>query len=114
MQLHRTRNPHDLAFTTGGSTGGGAAAVASGMSLLDVGADLSGSLRIPAAWCGVTSYTPTEGFWPNDGLLRGTQRLDHFARIGLTARSAADLKTVWHWLGGRAVGHGRFRNLENF
>ena len=93
-----TRNPHDPAFTPGGSSGGGAAAVASGMSLLDVGADLSGSLRIPAAWCGVTSYTPTEGLWPNDGLLRGTRRLDHFARIGLTARSVADLNTVWRLL----------------
>ncbi|WP_299682242.1 amidase [uncultured Roseobacter sp.] len=93
-----TRNPHDPAFTTGGSTGGGAAAVASGMSLLDVGADLSGSLRIPAAWCGVASYTPTEGLWPNDGLLPGKNCLDHFARFGLTARSVADLNTVWRLL----------------
>ncbi|MEL7211865.1 MAG: amidase [Pseudomonadota bacterium] len=90
-----TRNPHNPDFTAGGSTGGGAAAVASGMSLLDVGADLAGSLRIPAAWCGVTSYTPTEGFWPNDGLLRGAQKLDHFARIGLTARTASDLAYIW-------------------
>lgn len=90
-----TRNPHDPRFTVGGSTGGGAAAVASGMSLLDVGADLAGSLRIPAAWCSACSYLPTEGFWPNDGLLRGEQHLSHFARIGLTARSAKDLAYVW-------------------
>ncbi|MDX8355340.1 amidase [Cognatiyoonia sp. IB215182] len=93
-----TCNPHDPRFTTGGSTGGGAAAVASGMSILDVGADLAGSLRVPAAWCGVCSYVPTEGFWFNDGLLRGSQRLSHFARIGLTARSARDLAYIWHVL----------------
>lgn len=93
-----TRNPRNPDFTAGGSTGGGAAAVASGMSLLDVGADLGGSLRVPAGWCGVTSYTPTEGLWPNDGLLRGTQKLAHFARIGLTARSAMDLDYIWRIL----------------
>ena len=93
-----TCNPHDVRFTTGGSTGGGAAAVASGMSLLDVGADLSGSLRLPAAWCGVTSLVPTEGRWPNDGLLPGQSCLDHFARIGLTARSVDDLRFIWHML----------------
>ncbi len=93
-----TRNPHNPDFTTGGSTGGGAAAIASGMSVLDVGTDLGGSLRIPAAWCGVTSYTPSEGFWPNDGMLRGTQKLDHFARIGLTARTASDLAYIWQTL----------------
>ena len=90
-----TRNPHNPQFTSGGSTGGGAAAVASGMSPLDIGADLSGSPRIPAARCRGCSYVPTEGLWPNDGLLRGTQRLDHFARIGLTAPSAQDLNFVW-------------------
>ena len=90
-----TRNPHNPHFTSGGSTGGGAAAVASAMSPLDVGADLAGSLRIPAAWCGMCSYVPTEGFWPNDGLLRGTHCLDHFARIGLTAALAVDLAFIW-------------------
>ncbi|MBY5935133.1 amidase [Tateyamaria omphalii] len=93
-----THNPHNPSFTSGGSTGGGAAAVASGMSNLDIGADLSGSLRIPAAWCGVSSYTPTEGLWPNDGLLNRTTTLDHFARIGLTARTSADLGFIWHVL----------------
>ncbi|GGX67827.1 amidase [Tateyamaria omphalii] len=89
-----TCNPHNPDFTTGGSTGGGAAAVACGMSLLDIGADLGGSLRIPAGWCGVTSYTPTENHWPNDGLLPGKSKLDHFARIGLTARTAADIDYI--------------------
>lgn len=90
-----TNNPHDQRFTAGGSSGGGAAAVASGMSLLDLGADLAGSLRLPAAWCGVTSLTPTEGVWPNDGMLRGTHRLEHFGRIGPIARRVDDLAFIW-------------------
>ncbi|MEJ6395375.1 amidase [Gymnodinialimonas sp. 2305UL16-5] len=98
-----TRNPHDPAFTCGGSTGGGAAAVASGMSLVDVGADLSGSLRLPAAWCGVTSFVPGEGGWGNDGLLRGDARLAHFARAGLTARRVEDLAFLWSALEGTPV-----------
>lgn len=95
-----TNNPHDQRFTAGGSSGGGAAAVASGMSLLDLGADLAGSLRVPAAWCGVTSLTPTEGSLPGDGMLHGTRRLDHFARIGPIARRADDLAFVWACLTG--------------
>lgn len=95
-----TRNPHDPRFTAGGSSGGGAAAVASGMSLLDLGADLAGSLRVPAAWCGVTSLTPTEGTLPGDGMLHGTRQLDHFARIGPIARRVEDLAFVWTSLTG--------------
>ncbi|WP_224826007.1 amidase [Cognatishimia sp. MH4019] len=97
-----TCNPHNPLFTAGGSTGGGAAAVASGMSLLDIGADLGGSLRIPAAWCGVTSYTPSEDLWPRDGMLRGAQKLDHFARIGLTAKTASDLRYISQTLQSKA------------
>ncbi|MCR9134874.1 MAG: amidase family protein [Alphaproteobacteria bacterium] len=93
-----TNNPHNPHFTTGGSSGGGAAAVASGMSLLDLGADLAGSLRLPAAWCGVTSLTPTEGKLSVNGMLRGAQGLDHFARIGPIARRVEDLAFVWSCL----------------
>lgn len=95
-----TNNPHDPRFSAGGSSGGGAAAVASGMSLLDFGADLAGSLRLPVAWCGVTSLTPTEGSWPGDGMLHGARRLDHFARIGPIARRVEDLAFVWTCLAG--------------
>ncbi|MEQ9179985.1 MAG: amidase family protein, partial [Nitratireductor sp.] len=94
----RTNNPHDPRFTAGGSSGGGAAAVASGMSLLDIGADLAGSLRLPAAWCGVSSLTPTEDAWPADGMLPGGQRLQHFARIGPIARRVDDLAFLWDCL----------------
>jgi len=98
-----TGNPHDPQVTAGGSSGGGAAAVASGMSLLDVGADLAGSLRLPAGWCGVSSLTPTEGALSGDGMLQGSQSLDHFARIGFIAQRARDLSFVWSLLQPRST-----------
>ncbi|HYJ98320.1 MAG TPA: amidase [Burkholderiaceae bacterium] len=66
----RTNNPFDAARTSGGSTGG-AAAVASGMTPFDIGTDLAGSIRLPAAFCGVYGLKPTEhrvslvGAFPN-------------------------------------------------
>ena len=56
-----TRNPHDLRLTPGGSSGGAAAALASGMAWLAQGSDLAGSLRTPASFCGVTSLRPSPG-----------------------------------------------------
>lgn len=59
-----TRNPWNPALTSGGSTGGGAAALASGMIALAEGSDLGGSLRIPAAFCGVVGLRPSPGLVP--------------------------------------------------
>lgn len=100
-----TRNPWNSEYTAGGSSGGGAAAVATGMSYLDIGADLSGSLRIPAAFCGVFSLLPSQDATPNDGLTLNDRRLEHFARIGPIARTVDDLMLAWHVMSG--VGRGQ-------
>ena len=60
----RTRNPWDPSRSAGGSTGGGAAALATGMIALAEGTDLGGSLRLPAAFCGVTGLRPSVGLVP--------------------------------------------------
>ena len=60
----RTRNPWDTTKSAGGSTGGGAAALATGMIALAEGTDLGGSLRIPAAFCGITGLRPSIGLVP--------------------------------------------------
>lgn len=60
----RTRNPWDQSKSAGGSTGGGAAALASGMIALAEGTDLGGSLRIPASFCGVVGLRPSPGLVP--------------------------------------------------
>ncbi|NEO92949.1 MAG: amidase, partial [Moorea sp. SIO3G5] len=56
----RTNNPWNLDYTSGGSTGGGAAAVAAGLSPLELGSDLGGSIRVPGHFCGVFGLKPTE------------------------------------------------------
>ena len=60
----RTRNPHDPSKSAGGSTGGGAAGLVTGMIALAEGTDLGGSLRIPAAFCGVVGLRPSVGLVP--------------------------------------------------
>jgi fatty acid amide hydrolase len=68
--LHgRCNNPWDLARSPGGSSGGEAAAIASGGSFLGMGTDLGGSVRVPAASCGLASMKPTEGRLPDPGRL---------------------------------------------
>jgi aspartyl-tRNA(Asn)/glutamyl-tRNA(Gln) amidotransferase subunit A len=62
--LGTTNNPHDLSRTSGGSTGGGAAAVASGMAAFEWGTDFGGSIRIPAAFCGVVGLRLSAATWP--------------------------------------------------
>jgi len=63
--LGATRNPWNLALTVAGSTGGGGAALATGMIALAEGTDFGGSLRVPAAFCGVVGLRPTPGVTPS-------------------------------------------------
>ncbi len=92
-----TNNPWDTARTPGGSSGGGAAALAAGFVSLELGSDLNGSLRIPAHCCGVFAHKPTFGLVPTRGfappgvpVLSVNEDVD-FGVLGPMARSAADL-----------------------
>ena len=81
------RNPHDPTRVAGGSSGGSAVAVATGMGPLSVGSDTRGSIRIPASCCGVTGLKPTRGLVSTDGVVPLSPSLDH---VGPIARSAVE------------------------
>jgi amidase len=88
----RTSNPYQLTHAPGGSSGGEAAAVASGMSPLGVGSDSGGSIRLPAHFCGVAGLRPTTGRIPNTGVFNHPGGLsDPRTQIGPLARSVEDL-----------------------
>jgi aspartyl-tRNA(Asn)/glutamyl-tRNA(Gln) amidotransferase subunit A len=76
---------------TGGSSSGSAAAVAAGHAALAVGTDTSGSVRIPAAFCGVVGYKASEGWFPMDGVRPLCPTLDS---LGLLTRTVADLRVA--------------------
>ncbi|MGE7438181.1 amidase [Kitasatospora sp. NPDC001175] len=100
-----TPNPHDPHRTTGGSSGGSAAAVAAGLSPLDIGSDLAGSLRLPGHYCGVYSLRPTFGVVPNRGHIPrppGWLTTSDMLCIGPLGRSAADLALALGVLAGPA------------
>jgi mandelamide amidase len=82
-------NPHDPARVPGGSSGGSAAAVAAGIAPLAVGEDTWGSIRVPAAWCGIAGLRPTHGRYSNVGVMPLTR--DRFDQVGPMARRVADL-----------------------
>ncbi|MEX1165628.1 MAG: amidase [Hydrogenophaga sp.] len=88
-----TNNPWDLTRGAGGSSGGGAAAVAAGLSALEYGSDIGGSIRNPAAYCGVYGHKSTWGIVPKRGhqLARLPVAEADLGVLGPIARSAADL-----------------------
>jgi len=100
----RTNNPWDLERTPGGSTGGGAAAVAAGLSAFDVGSDLAGSVRTPAHFCGLFGLKATERRIPNTGHIPeppGEPRaVRHMNVLGPLARSVDDLGAITRILSG--------------
>jgi len=91
-----TRNPWNLARTPGGSSGGSAAALAAGFTALEIGADIGGSLRIPAGYCGVTCHRPSWGLISQRGMappVGNVADLD-LVVVGPMARSARDLQLL--------------------
>jgi amidase len=88
----RTNNPHDLKLTAGGSSGGEAAAIAAHLSVAGIGSDLSGSIRVPAHFCGIAGLKPTTGLIPMDGHIpQTTGTLALGACVGPMARRVIDL-----------------------
>ncbi|MFD3843008.1 amidase [Streptomyces sp. NPDC058642] len=107
-----TRNPHDPSRTAGGSSGGAAAAVALGAGPLALGTDGGGSVRIPAAFCGIFALKPTYGRVP----LYPASAFGTLAHVGPMTRNAADAALMldvigapdtrdWSGMGASAVSH---------
>jgi amidase len=121
----RTNNPADLGRTPGGSSGGAAAALAAELTYLEYGSDLVGSIRLPAAYCGVYGLKPTNGLVPQRGFqVPGTpdlpSELPNLSTIGPLARSADDLRTALRVTGGPEAPYSwelrppRHRDLRDF
>jgi Asp-tRNA(Asn)/Glu-tRNA(Gln) amidotransferase A subunit family amidase len=101
----RTNNPWDFSRTAGGSSGGEAAAIASGCSAGGVGSDGGGSIRVPAHFCGICGLKPTPGRIPATGHF--PQSAGPFALIGVVgpmARTISDLKVLFEVMQGPDIG----------
>ncbi|MFW6413245.1 MAG: amidase [Oceanicaulis sp.] len=99
----RTLNPwggEGEALTAGGSSGGSGAAVAAGLCVAALGTDTMGSVRIPAAYCGVAAHKPGRGFIPTGGVVALSETLDH---VGPLTRCARDLPSFAAALSGDPV-----------
>jgi Asp-tRNA(Asn)/Glu-tRNA(Gln) amidotransferase A subunit family amidase len=94
-----TRNPWNLAYDVGGSSGGAGAALAAGLTTLAAGSDIAGSIRIPAACCGVVGFKPPYGRVPQSPPFN----LDHYCHDGPMARSVADCALFENVISGPAA-----------
>jgi 2-dehydropantoate 2-reductase len=95
-----TYNPLDPTKTSGGSSSGSAALVAAGVCDYAVGTDTGGSIRIPAAYCGIVGLKPTYGLVPVDGVFPLSESCDH---VGPLTRTVAQAATLLGVLAGRAI-----------
>jgi amidase len=99
-----TRHPLDSRRTSGGSSGGEAVAVATGMSALGLGTDTAGSVRVPASYCGIYGFKPTLGKIERAGVkpmhAADRKRQDSLSAVGPLARSVRDLRLAYEILSG--------------
>ena len=91
-----TRNPWNLDYSPGGSSGGSGAALAAGMASLATGSDIGGSIRIPASFCGVVGFKPPYGRVPQAPPFN----LDHYCHDGPMARSVEDCRLLENVMAG--------------
>jgi amidase len=99
----RTVNPWDHSRTPGGSTGGGGAALAAGLTPLEIGSDIGGSIRVPAAYCGVYGHRPSETAVPKSGAFPLADLPSQGTIMGVQgplARSASDLELLFDVVAG--------------
>jgi len=97
----RTSNPWNLDYSSGGSSGGEAAAIAAGLSFGGIGSDGGGSIRVPAHFCGICGLKPTPGRIPSTGHIPpGNSSFGWLGVVGPMARTAADLRILFEVLAG--------------
>lgn len=99
----QSRNPHDATRIPGGSSGGSAIAVSTGMGLASIGTDTRASIRVPAALSGVVGFKPTFGSVPTAGVVPLSWTMDHVAAMATTVEDAALLLEVLAGPGGRRL-----------
>jgi aspartyl-tRNA(Asn)/glutamyl-tRNA(Gln) amidotransferase subunit A len=102
-----SKNPWDSSRISGGSSGGSAVAVATGMAIISLGTDTGGSIRVPSSLCGVVGLKPTYGVISKHNVFPLSPSLDH---VGCISRSVWDTATVM----GCIAGWNLFRNATSF
>ena len=111
----RANNPWNLERTPGGSTGGGSAALAAGLTPLEIGSDIGGSIRVPAAFTGVYGHRPSENAVPRSGAFPGAELPNPSGIMGVQgplARSAFDLELALDIIAGPDIGDDAAWRLE--
>jgi len=109
----RTNHPHDPSLTPGGSSGGEAVAIATGMSPAGIGSDLAGSVRIPAHFCGIAGLKPTTGRVPGEGQFPpSTGPYSLGAVIGPLARTVGDLRLMFAVLADEATTNADLKGIR--